>query len=109
MHQTGTPGAPAVQLLVGKGGEAGWGRREQVQLVGFYTDEEEAARAFDVYVLETKGLGAQINFHPADYGIEVPELVPEEAAAPPLPNSSRGAQSPGGIPLLPIASTRSQL
>jgi hypothetical protein len=55
--------------------ECGYG---QVHLIGFFAEEEEAARAFDVYVLEARGLNTQINFHPADYGIEV--NAPEPAA-----------------------------
>lgn len=58
----------------------------QVQYIGYYDDELEAAKAYDRAILKFRGPGHQVNFPEADY-------IPEEIASAPKVEPQVRAQS----------------
>ena len=63
----------------------------QVQYIGYYDDELEAAKAYDRAILKFRGPGHQVNFPEADY-------TPEEiASAPKVEPQVRGSRSGSNI------------
>jgi hypothetical protein len=54
---------------------------DKKEFLGYYIEEEEAARRYDLAALHRRGRDTKINFKLADYLDAAGELVQEEAAA----------------------------